>query len=57
MPNQPKTTARTIRVDDELWADAKAEAEARGLSLSEETRKHLRRLQSAGRKRQEGGEA
>ena len=43
MPNQPKTVARTIRVEDELWEAAAEEANRRGESLSEAVRRFLRR--------------
>ncbi len=42
MPNQPKTVARTIRVDEELWAAVTAEAERRGETVSEAVRRMLR---------------
>jgi hypothetical protein len=34
MPNQPKTKTRSIRVPDELWDAAKAEAEKRGETVT-----------------------
>lgn len=43
MPNQPKTTLRNVRVDDELWEAAKSAAELRGESVSEAIRKFLKR--------------
>lgn len=43
MPNQPKTPARSIRIDDELWAKAQARAAARGESVTEAIRKFLER--------------
>ena len=44
MPNQPKTPARTVRVDDELWDAAKAEAKAKGENVSDVVRKALRQM-------------
>jgi hypothetical protein len=43
MPNQPKTPARTVRVDDELWDAARREAEAKGENVSDIVRKALRK--------------
>jgi predicted HicB family RNase H-like nuclease len=43
MPNQPKTVAHTVRVEDELWQAAAAEANRRGESLSEAIRRFLKR--------------
>lgn len=43
MPNQPKTTARTVRVGDELWTAATKRAEERGESISEAVRAFLKR--------------
>lgn len=34
MPNQPKTPARSVRVRDELWNEAKTVADQRGESIS-----------------------
>lgn len=44
MPNQPKTKAHTVRVDDELWAAAEAEAERTGGTASDVVRKALRQM-------------
>lgn len=43
MPNQPKTPARTIRIDDELWDAVQREAKAKGESMSDVVRKSLRK--------------
>ena len=43
MPNQPKSTARTIRADDPLWADVRDAATYRGEDVSEMTRRLWRR--------------
>jgi hypothetical protein len=34
MPDQPKTPQRTIRIDDELWAAARAKAVMEGTNVS-----------------------
>lgn len=43
MPDQPKTVARTIRVEDDLWEAVRVEAERRGETVSDATRKFYRR--------------
>jgi antitoxin component of RelBE/YafQ-DinJ toxin-antitoxin module len=43
VPNQPRTTARTIRIDDDLWAAVTAKAEERGETVSEAVRRWARR--------------
>jgi hypothetical protein len=43
MPNQPKTTARTVRVEDDLWERVGKRAAERGESVSDATRKFYRR--------------
>jgi antitoxin component of RelBE/YafQ-DinJ toxin-antitoxin module len=45
VPNQPRpgTRAHNIRLDDDLWAAAQAEAEARGETVAEAVRKFLQR--------------
>jgi hypothetical protein len=35
MPNQPKTTARGVRVSDELWQAAKERAAERGETVTD----------------------
>lgn len=46
-PNQPKTPARTMRIDDALWDAVKEEADRLGVTPSdivrEALRKHLER--------------
>src|SRR5690349_16804801 len=44
MPNQPKTKAHAIRVDDELWAAAEDEAKREGVTVSDIVRKALRQM-------------
>lgn len=41
MPNAPKTKHRTVRVPDELWAQAQERAAERGESLSDVIRRAL----------------
>ena len=43
MPNQPKTPARSIRVEDALWLRAQERAAERGESVSEAIRRFLER--------------
>lgn len=43
MPNQPKTKARSIRIDDKLWVKAQDRAAERGESVTEAIRKFLER--------------
>jgi len=43
VPNQPKTKARSIRINDELWAKAQARAAERGESVTEAIRRFLER--------------
>ena len=42
MPNQPKTIAHTIRVEDDLWKAARATAYERGETVSDAIRRSLR---------------
>jgi negative regulator of replication initiation len=51
MPDQPKTVARTVRVDDELWAAVGAEAKDRGEDISAATRRMYRGYVTAGKRR------
>lgn len=46
MPNKPRpeNPARPIRVEDDLWAAAKAAAAAEGTTVSEVVRQALREL-------------
>lgn len=41
MPDQPKTKARTVRVDDEMWEKVRAQAQARGLTATDVVREAL----------------
>ena len=43
MPNQPKTPARSIRIEDGLWRRAKERAAERGESVTDAIRKFLER--------------
>ncbi|CAN5885272.1 hypothetical protein BH24ACT15_BH24ACT15_34960 [soil metagenome] len=43
MPNQPKTVARGVRVDDTLWHAAQARADERGETVSDVIRRALKR--------------
>lgn len=43
MPNQPKTPARAVRIDDALWRKAQERAAERGETVSEAIRKFLER--------------
>ena len=43
MPNQPKTPARAVRVEDALWRKAQERAAERGETVSEAIRKFLER--------------
>ena len=43
MPNQPKTPARAVRVEDALWHRAQVRAVARGETVSEAIRRFLER--------------
>ena len=43
MPNQPKTPARAVRIEDALWHKAQERAAARGESVSEAIRRFLER--------------
>ena len=48
VPNQPKTPARAVRIDDARWERVKREAERRGETASDVVRRaideHLRAL-------------
>jgi len=41
MPNAPKTTARTVRIADELWQAAIETAQQRGETVSDVVRRGL----------------
>ena len=41
VPNQPKTPARAVRIDDETWESIKAEAERRKITASDVVREAL----------------
>lgn len=41
VPNKPKTPVRTVRVEDEIWEPAKAQAKSEGRNLSEVIRELL----------------
>jgi macrodomain Ter protein organizer (MatP/YcbG family) len=43
MPNQPKTPARAVRIEGELWRKAQERAAERGETVSEAIRKFLER--------------
>lgn len=43
MPDQPKTPARAVRVDDTLWHAAQARAAQRGETVSDVIRRALKR--------------
>lgn len=43
MPNAPRTTSRNVRVHDDVWAAAKARAEAEGTTVSAEVVRFLER--------------
>jgi Ribbon-helix-helix protein, copG family. len=42
VPNQPKTPARAVRIDDVLWDAVRQEAERRGENASDVVRRALR---------------
>lgn len=42
VPNPPKSPARNVRVDDELWAEAQSVAKSSGSNISEVIRAFLR---------------
>ena len=44
VPNQEKTPRRTIRIDDELWRAAQAEAKRRGVTISDVVRDLMERF-------------
>jgi glycerophosphoryl diester phosphodiesterase len=44
MPNQPKTKARTVRIDDETWTATLKRAKKDGITASDVVRKALRAL-------------
>lgn len=50
VPNQPKTKMRSVRVPDELWDAAKAVADERAESVSDEIRRSLERYVRRNRK-------
>lgn len=56
-PNQPGRTARTVRVDDDLWAAVTTVADARGESVSDVVRRALRRYVNRYPDLREGGQA
>lgn len=41
VPNKPKNSAKNFRIEDDVWADAKAIASARGEVISDEIRKFV----------------
>jgi antitoxin component of RelBE/YafQ-DinJ toxin-antitoxin module len=41
MANQPKTTARAVRISDEVWEAAKARAEKDGVTTTDVVRRAL----------------
>ena len=41
VPNQPKTPARAVRIDDATWEAVKAEAERRGETATDVVRRAL----------------
>lgn len=41
-PNQPKTPARPVRIDDDTWDAVKTEAAARGVTASDVVREAIR---------------
>lgn len=43
MPNQPKTPARAVRIEDGLWLAAQAKAAERGETVSDVIRRALQR--------------
>ena len=43
MPNQPKTPARSIRIEDALWQRAQERAAERGETVSDAVRRFLER--------------
>lgn len=49
VPNQPKTPARAVRIDDATWDAVKAEAQARGETAADVVRRaiaeHLRAVE------------
>lgn len=51
VPNKPKTPLRAIRVPDELWQAAQAEAAANGESVSDVVRHALELYVKRGRKK------
>ena len=50
MPNAPKFKARTVRVPDELWDEARVLADERGEVMSDIVRRALRRYVKSARK-------
>lgn len=51
MPNAPRTPNRVIRIDNELWLAAQAEAGRRGETVSDAVRRALRRYVASGARR------
>jgi membrane protein implicated in regulation of membrane protease activity len=43
MPNQPKTPARAVRIEDSLWRAAQEKAAERGETVSDVIRRALQR--------------
>jgi negative regulator of replication initiation len=43
MPNQPRTPARAVRVEDDLWQAAQQQAALRGETVSDVIRRALQR--------------
>jgi antitoxin component of RelBE/YafQ-DinJ toxin-antitoxin module len=54
MPNQPRTPARAVRVEDGLWQAAQQQAEQRGETVSDVIRRALQRYIRQNRKRANG---
>ena len=48
VPNQPKTPMRSLRVPDDLWGPAMAEAKRRGETLTDAIRRALREYVNGG---------
>ena len=44
MPNQPKTPARAVRIDDETWAELRAVADRDGVTASDVVRRAIHEL-------------
>ena len=51
MPNQPKTPARAVRIDDETWSALGDEADEKGVTISDVVRDALKKHLARRRKR------